>query len=158
MQNPIDTKPWYRQFWPWLVIGLPASVVVAGLITLRIANHSADDMVVDSYYKDGKAINQRLDQDLRAAELGLMAELSFNFDSGQLNVTLTGRVLPPQLHLQMMHPVEADLDHTIALQSLGHGNYRGQLDNRLQHRYHLRLLPGDDSGTELADAPLAPQW
>ena len=153
MQKHIDTKPWYRQFWPWLLIGLPACVVVAGVLTIKIANQSADDMVVDSYYKDGKAINQRLEQDYRAAELGLIAELSFNFDSGQLNVSLTGKELPSQLHLKLLHPVEADLDHTVALAALGHGNYRGQLTERLQHRYHLRLLPGSEESGDEKDAP-----
>ena len=33
-----DTVPWYQQFWPWFLILLPASVVVAGLTTLVIAN------------------------------------------------------------------------------------------------------------------------
>ncbi|MCV6606050.1 MAG: FixH family protein [Porticoccaceae bacterium] len=154
MQETIDTKPWYRQFWPWLIIGLPATVVVAAILTVRLALHSADDMVVDSYYKDGKAINQRLEQDVRAAELGLVAELSFNFDSGQLNVSLSGDQLPDSLHLQLMHPMEADNDQQIDLQSRGSGSYRGQLAERLKHRYLLRLLPGiADDGTEDQSLP-----
>ena len=142
MQKNIDTKPWYRQFWPWLIICLPAAVVVAGILTVRLALHSADDMVVDSYYKDGKAINQRLEQDVRAAELNLVAELSFNFDSGQLNVTLSGDQQPESLRLQLMHPMEADNDQEISLQLRGQGSYRGELNERLQHRYLLRLIAG----------------
>lgn len=142
MQKRIDTKSWYRQFWPWLLFGLPACCLVAGLVTVRVASINADDMVVDSYYRDGKAINRRLDQDLRAAELELVAELGFNFDSGRLNLTLSGRELPSQLHLKLLHPMTASLDRAVPLESLGQGNYRGRLSERLQHRYHLRLLPG----------------
>ncbi|MDM3871639.1 FixH family protein [Porticoccus sp. W117] len=151
MQKIIDTKPWYRQFWPWLIVALPATVVVAAILTVRLALHSADDMVVDNYYKDGKAINQRLEQDQRATALGLVAELSFNFDSGLLNVSLSGDDMPQALRLQLMHPMEADNDREIVLQQQGQGSYRGDLGQRLQHRYLLRLLPegaSEDSAAE----------
>ena len=57
-----DTEPWYRQFWPWFIIMLPASVVVAGLSTWYIAHRHADDLVVDEYYKSGLAINRQLEK------------------------------------------------------------------------------------------------
>ena len=71
-----DTRPWYRQFWPWFLILLPASVVVAGLSTLYIANRHADDLVVDDYYKDGLAINRQLEKKQRANVLGITAQLT----------------------------------------------------------------------------------
>ena len=40
-------KPWYRQFWPWFIIALPASAVVAGLLTLWIAISNPDYLVID---------------------------------------------------------------------------------------------------------------
>ena len=55
----MDSQPWYRQFWPWFLIALPATVVVAGLTTWWIAAHKADSLVVDDYYKEGLAINRR---------------------------------------------------------------------------------------------------
>ncbi|MGS2723874.1 FixH family protein [Porticoccus sp. GXU_MW_L64] len=146
MQKTIDSKPWYQQFWPWLIIGLPAIVVVAAILTVRLALHSADDMVVDNYYKDGKAINQRLEQDTRASELHMLAEVSFNLDGGLVSVTLSGEVQPESLRLKLMHPMEADNDRDIVLEQRGQGSYRGELDQRLKHRYLLRLLPaGDDA-------------
>jgi len=66
-----DTQPWYRQFWPWFLILLPASVVVAGLTTLVLANRHADDLVVDDYYKDGLAINRKLEKQQRADQQGI---------------------------------------------------------------------------------------
>ena len=56
----MDSQPWYRQFWPWFLIALPATVVVAGLTTWWIAAHKADSLVVDDYYKEGLAINRQL--------------------------------------------------------------------------------------------------
>ena len=37
-----DTKPWYRQFWPWFLIALPGSVVVASMVTIWLAASTSD--------------------------------------------------------------------------------------------------------------------
>ncbi|MBT8062655.1 MAG: hypothetical protein HKO64_00875 [Xanthomonadales bacterium] len=47
-----DTEPWYRQFWPWMLIALPAAAVVACFITLWLALTHADPLVIkDSQYQ-----------------------------------------------------------------------------------------------------------
>ena len=33
-----DLLPWYRQFWPWFLIALPGTVVVAAIGTLVIGS------------------------------------------------------------------------------------------------------------------------
>ena len=40
-----DSKPWYRQFWPWFLIVLPASSVVFSFATLYIAVSGADEVL-----------------------------------------------------------------------------------------------------------------
>jgi hypothetical protein len=52
------STPWYRQGWPWLLISLPASAVIGGIITIILAVQSPNALVVDDYYKEGLAINQ----------------------------------------------------------------------------------------------------
>lgn len=42
-----DIQPWYKQFWPWFIIALPASVVVASFFTLWLAVSNPDHLVVD---------------------------------------------------------------------------------------------------------------
>ena len=67
---PIETvRPWYKHFWLWFIILLPASVVVASIITVIIAFQNADSLVADNYYKDGLAINQVIARDKAAAQL-----------------------------------------------------------------------------------------
>lgn len=43
MQNDTTkpSAPWYKQFWPWFLISLPASVVVASMFTISIAVDNA---------------------------------------------------------------------------------------------------------------------
>lgn len=40
-----DSRPWYRQFWPWFLILLPATSVVFSFVTLYIALRDADEVM-----------------------------------------------------------------------------------------------------------------
>jgi hypothetical protein len=46
-QADIEIEPWYKQFWPWFIIALPASVVVASFFTLWLAISNPDQLVLD---------------------------------------------------------------------------------------------------------------
>jgi len=47
--KPADpsTVPWYRQFWPWFIIAIPASAVIGGFVTLWLALTHPDHLVVE---------------------------------------------------------------------------------------------------------------
>lgn len=147
MSNPVpgtDTKPWYKHFWPWFLMALPAAVVVAGLSTAYIANRHADDLVVDDYYKDGLAINVQLAKKQRATELGLSARLHFSDDI--VTVELTGPVKDSGLRLMLSHPLEADRDFTVPLVRVSPGLYRGSMGQQIMPNWHwiLQGLRRDD--------------
>ena len=38
--------PWYRQFWPWVLIAIPLAAVIMGGITLWLAISNPDYLVV----------------------------------------------------------------------------------------------------------------
>lgn len=135
-----DTLPWYRQFWPWFLIMLPASVVVAGISMVFIANRGADDLVVDDYYKDGLAINRKLEKKELATSLGLSAHLTF--DGDQVIVTTAGPVDAEVLQLQLSHPLEADRDFTIPVVQSTPGAYHGRLVAPVAPRWHWALESG----------------
>jgi FixH len=82
-------KPWYREPWPWLLMAGPAIVVVAGFLTLGFALQSADGLVADDYYKQGKAINQTLARDVQARTLGYAALLAATGD-GRVVLSFAG--------------------------------------------------------------------
>ena len=44
--EPDQAVPWYRQFWPWFIIALPASAVIASMITLWLAVSNPDPLVL----------------------------------------------------------------------------------------------------------------
>lgn len=145
-----DTKPWFRQFWPWFLITLPACVVVAGLVTLYIANRHSDDLVVDEYYKDGLAINRQLEKKQRATDLGITAQLHLERDS--VAVTLTGPVNSKELRLLLSHPLEADRDFAVKLTSVEAGYYTGMLDAPVARGWHWTLVGQHSGGWRLDGA------
>ena len=136
---PIEnSEPWYRQFWPWFLIILPATVVVAGITTVVIANRGADDLVVDEYYKDGLAINRKLEKKEQALALGISASLQVNDD--QILVRTKGPVNAERLELLLSHPLESDRDFTVVLVQSLQGEYRGRLQSPVAARWHWALL------------------
>ncbi len=138
-----DSQPWYRQFWPWVLIGLPMSAVIAGIITVIIAVSNRDSLVVGDYYKQGKAINLQREAGQRAAALGLDALLRFDGNGRALQLLATGEQMPDQLHLQLLHPTHADRDRSLQLQRDASG-YNAELAVPLQKaRWYLRLQPTD---------------
>jgi hypothetical protein len=46
-------RPWYRQFYPWLLIALPACAVIGGFITLYLAISRPDVLVRKDCVRDG---------------------------------------------------------------------------------------------------------
>lgn len=55
-----QAAPWWKHPLVWMVIGLPASVVVAGIATLVIAVQRPDPVVTPDYYRRGIEINKTL--------------------------------------------------------------------------------------------------
>ena len=68
-------KPWYKQFWPWFLIVLPLTVVVAAFVTLSISIKNSPSLVTEDYYKKGKGINIDISKLTIAKELNLKANV-----------------------------------------------------------------------------------
>ena len=151
--NTRDIKPWHRQFWPWFLIALPGSVIIACVITAVIALRHDDSRVVVNYYKEGLAINQRLNADRTAQQLGLQAQLQIDAD-GHVMLRLDGaqqlnaeQTAPARLQLQLIHPLDNQRDQTLLLEHVGADEYVGQLATVPDGRWHLQL-----------DDPADPRW
>lgn len=114
------------------------TAITASLLTVYIAIDGSDDVVSDTYYKDGLAINQVLEQDLLAKTLDL--HVSLNMTTDEVSATLTGNApLQDQLVLKLIHPADDMLDQTIFLFHEGEGHYRGK-GKQVVSRYYLQLL------------------
>ncbi|MBT8103334.1 MAG: FixH family protein [Gammaproteobacteria bacterium] len=147
-----DTQPWYRQFWPWFIIALPASAVVAGLTTVWISMQTSDSLVVAS--DDGMQIvaERRINAEQLATEMNLAALIEIDPGTGAIAVAMqSGAVeaLPAVLELELSHPAFADRDQVIALHralpdAAGNPVWSGYFVNIPRGRWYLTLKSGDD--------------
>jgi uncharacterized protein len=142
--SPITTEKWYRQFWPWFLILLPGSVVIASIYTLVIAITHGDNLVRDDYYKDGLAINRYLEQDDIAQQMQLAA--TGKLAKGYIDVTLSGTDLPTYKHLVLnwQHPTDEDRDFQTVLLNNGANHYTGQVSDNVAGRWYLDLESFDN--------------
>ncbi|MFC1740258.1 FixH family protein [Pseudomonadota bacterium] len=54
--NDNQIRPWYREPWPWVAIGIPLAAVIMGMTTLYLAIANPDYLVVDDQqYNEIKA-------------------------------------------------------------------------------------------------------
>lgn len=58
--NTPPSAPWWRYPLMWLVVGGPAAVIVAGVVTVVIAVRQPDPVVAPDYYRRGIEINRTL--------------------------------------------------------------------------------------------------
>lgn len=134
-------RAWHQQFWPWFLIALPGSVVIAAMATLYIAHRHADDLVTGDYYKRGLSINERLTRQDNAKALGIVADLLIH--DMQVQVRVQSPLSQSVLHLEFAHPAEADHDFAISLNQTAPGLYLGELRQNVSPNWHWVLTDED---------------
>ena len=140
MHSQTVIPPWYRQFWPWFILAIPASSVLVGITLLTLAIRHPDPMVVDNYYKEGLAINQQLDRQQVAAELGIQALVRFDARHELLTIEpLDDALVHGPLQLFLIHPTLAGLDRIQLLLPDSHGRYTLDLPQSGNGRWHIAL-------------------
>jgi hypothetical protein len=147
----LDTKPWFRQFWPWFVILLPASAVVASLYTVNLAIQTSDSLVVDAELGMDVIAAQHVAAGKLAASLGLSADLELNRETGALSLSIRSSHeqhnadVPQSVVLTFSHPAFEDRDQSVVLQRTGtsHGSpYSARLPAIPDGRWYLVLESG----------------
>ncbi len=57
-----DTTPWYKQFWPWLIIGLLVFALCFCFTFIYLAVTHEDPILSENYYQEGLNINKDLER------------------------------------------------------------------------------------------------
>jgi hypothetical protein len=136
--------PWYRQLWPWLLMLMPATALVGGVITFWLAATTNNSLVVDDYYREGRAINMQLARDRAAQSLGLAATLSRTPGGAELRLTgAAGAALPPFVTVHVLHATRSELDRTLTLAAAGGGLYRSLQELPLDGRWNVMIEDPD---------------
>ncbi len=139
-----NTNSWYRQPLVWLVIAIPASAIVMGVVMVVISFNSYDGMVVDDYDRRGLEFSRDLRLKSVAARRGLRAALTVDSGDGTISVALfagagDAGALPGRVRLRLMHPTRDGLDRSLVLDGNQGGVYRGSLAPLAAGNWHARL-------------------
>ncbi len=141
-----DTEPWYKQFWPWFLISLPLSVVIASIITINIAVTSNDGLVSDDYYKEGLGIHKTAGSSAKAGALGIAADVIMDAETGALAMVFD-KPLPARtqaMTLKVIHPTQANRDQAVSLEAVDERHFRAQLEPLGPANWKLDLRPADE--------------
>jgi len=142
-----DTEPWYKQFWPWFLIALPLSVVIASIVTINIAIETDDGLVSDDYYKEGLAIHKDADSAAKASALGIAGTLAYDADTGAITLMLEKPLQGDGtgLSLEVTHPTVSNQDQSIQLSRLDDSRFAGRVEPLGPANWKLALRPADRS-------------
>ncbi len=115
-------RPWYKEFYVWMILFFPFSAMVVGFTMLRISWVTFDGLVVDDYYKMGLEINRSFERDEHALKYNLEGYLQINSQSGALRLFLKGKesyVFPEQLKINFLHRTRKGFDQSVMLKRQG---------------------------------------
>jgi hypothetical protein len=127
---------WWKQPWPWIILGMLGSVVVASMVTIVIAVKTQDTLVDSDYTKAGKTINLRLEKDQKAERLGIVIQLKakpsadgYSLITADYKAADSVAGQPKFLRLNLSHPTLANQDVSIALILRDAGEYKAQISD-----------------------------
>lgn len=125
LNQAVNEGPWYTHRWPWLLMLGPFIVVIAGSITIWIAASRQDALVVDDYYKQGKAINQDLRRDRVASDLGMRFSAQYDTPTRMLtgSVVNTARQATGNINVRLIHATIPEKDIVLLLRPDQNGNF-----------------------------------
>ncbi len=99
-----------------------------------VSVETADGLVADDYYKQGKEINLVIKRDKKSAELGLSAVIDFDNSSKVINLQFNKGLLeyyPQSLNLHIQHATREKRDLTVLLHHGIGDRYIGHVKHRI---------------------------
>lgn len=137
----MNSEVWYRNPWVWLIIALPMSAVIGGIATIIITNQHQPDMVVDDYYKQGKAINQELTLYNNAKNLNVSLELKVS----EQRIEVRSTTEYPALKVKMIHSTLANQDFDLVLTPNAKGSLSSSISSIMPGKWQIIIMPMDSA-------------
>ena len=130
------SKPWYKQFWPWLLIAIPIATVLKSGHTIYLMNQQSPDLVIDDYYAEGKAINMNLAKYREAASRNLQANILIAANKAIVRFE-SNPILDAKLKLRFVHNTVAAQDFEVQAERSGENLYVAELPSTLTGKWNL---------------------
>ena len=147
MKNNLSGEtPWHSEPYVWLIIALPATAVIGGIITIWLAVQSDDGLVVDDYYKKGLEINRTLQRDNAAKSYGIDANINIDHKSRMLTIDLVANEefeLPPQLDVKLMHSTKKVYDQNMVINRKANKKYQVAIPELARGTWYVQIEKQD---------------
>lgn len=140
-----EHPPWTREPLVWMLIGIPASAIIMGVVIITFAIQSWSGLVVDDYYTKGKQINRVLARDRFAYELGLAATFAIDA-SGKVKIHFDDAVsvIPGErIELKLVHSTRPGLDQAISFDNRQLRRLIGEIALQGSGRWNVFLQTAD---------------
>jgi hypothetical protein len=141
-----EERPWFREPYVWMIIFIPFTAVIMGVVMINLAIKTNDGLVDDDYYKKGLEINRTLARDKAATTHGLSATMLFSAVSKRIEVSVRSASTytpPPYLELVFRHTTREGFDHFLHLERIGEGEYQSELPTFEAGHWRI-LITADD--------------
>jgi hypothetical protein len=140
MQSNIP-KIWYKQFWPWFLIVVPLTSMVLSFTMMNLAFTGEDSMVIDDYYKEGRAINLKIQKLEQAKILDISTKTQVFTDYVEV-IFISGEPENGEaLTLDFFHSTQKFKDFSVTLLRDANGVYRAPLTGDVLGKWQLSLHP-----------------
>jgi uncharacterized protein len=142
INNDENIKPWYKEFYVWMIIFFPVLAIVAGIYTAILAVQSDDGLVVDDYYKQGLEINRTLERDQVAFDYQLNADIKLVEELGEITVQLTAASdfkYPENLSVSLLHATRSGLDKEVNMILTEDNIYRGNVSQLALGKWYVHI-------------------
>ena len=134
-----ETRPWYKEPYVWMLIGIPLSSVIMGIFFISQAVSTKDSLVRDNYYKDGLAINQEMKWDKKAETLNVKVEFTIEQNEVELTIINSRQSAPNSLQFKLSHPTLKEKDRDALLQRTEGQTFKGFIDDLDNGTYYIMV-------------------
>lgn len=134
-----ETRPWYKEPYVWMLIGIPLTSIIVGIFFISQAVSTKDTLVRDNYYKDGLAINQEMKWDQKANNLDIKTEFTVKDNEVTLTLVNSRQDAPNSLHFKLSHPTLKEYDRDSLLQKGEGKSFKGFIDDVTDGRYYIQI-------------------
>lgn len=138
----LDSKPWYKQLWPWVLIGIPVVTALKAVHTIIVMQQHKPELVIDDYYQAGRTINIQLAKYREAALRNLDANILVAGNRAVIRFA-ENAVLGDSIHLDFYHPTLSAQDFAVDAERSGALLYVATLPFTPEGRW--RLTVSDDT-------------
>jgi hypothetical protein len=141
----MQPTPWYKNFWPWFLIAFPLAAIVGCITLIFTAVGNGPDMVIDDYYKEGKAINLELSKFDKAKALYLHGDLNVSDERVSFKFTKGDASNVHALKLSFYHRTIKAHDFSATLTPNANQEFTALLDSYTPGAYSVFIEPIDSS-------------